>query len=190
MQSNAKWFFILSYNYTTYVKLCAVGPPICQTACEWKRPEADFDRGLTSLVQPGLSMLNIGLKINNSDNLLACHWWAWSLEMSLLTTSSAMKTKNDKTDISLPLSLCYLLLVIAASCIWHRRWLTSFNLWSAPLSENSHTLDSRSQGPWHRIWERSRGWQGKSQIRKKSQTEFDSRWANLSLPKPWVTCKF
>ena len=144
MQSNAKDFFILFCNYTTRVKMCAVGPPICQIACEWKRPEADFDRGLTSLVQPGLSMLNIGLKINNSDNLLACHRWAWSLVMSLLTTSSAIKTKNDKTDISLPLSLCYLLLVIAASCISHWCWLTSFNVWSAPLSENPHTLDSRT----------------------------------------------
>ena len=54
IQSNAKEIFTLFYNYT-HVKMCAVGPPICQIACEWKRPEADFDRGLASLVQPGLS---------------------------------------------------------------------------------------------------------------------------------------
>ena len=98
--------------------MCAVGPPICQIACEWKRPEADFDRGLASLVQPGLSMLNISHKINNNALAsLAC----LSLMRIVLSNElvdniiSNKNKKNDKTDIaSFPV-----LLVAGHRCIMH-----------------------------------------------------------------------
>ena len=117
MQSNAKEFFILSYNYTTHVKMCAVGPPICQIACEWKRPEADFDRGLASLVQPGLSMLNISHKINNSDNALAS--LACLSLMSLVLSNELVDNIISNKKIWHILAPFPVLLVAGHRCIMH-----------------------------------------------------------------------
>ena len=92
--------------------MCAVGPPICQIACEWKRPEADFDRGLTSLVQPGLSMLNISHKINNSDNALAslACLSLMSIVLSNELVDNIISNKNKK--------LTYPCLFPCATCCW------------------------------------------------------------------------
>ena len=112
IQSNAKEIFTLFYNYRTHVKMCAVGPPICQTACEWKRLEADFDRGLASLVQPGLSMLNISHKINNSDNALAslACLSLMSIVLSNEFVDNIISNKNKK--------LTYPCLFPCATCCW------------------------------------------------------------------------
>ena len=110
MQSNAKEFFILSYNYTTRVKMCAVGPPICQIACEWKRPEADFDRGLTSLVQPGLSMLNISHKINNNALASLACLSLMRIVLSNELVDNIISNKNKK--------LTYPCLFPCATCCW------------------------------------------------------------------------
>ena len=129
IQSNAKEIFTLFYNYT-HVKMCAVGPPICQIACEWKRPEADFDRGLTSLVQPSLSILNISHKINNSDNALAslACLSLMSIVLSNELVDNIISNKNKKltypclfpcaTCCWSPLSRCCIVMV--TSCISHR----------------------------------------------------------------------
>ena len=92
--------------------MCAVGPPICQIAFEWKRPEADFDRGLTSLVQPGLSMLNISHKINNSDNALAslACLSLMSIVLSNELVDKIISNKNKK--------LTYPCLFPCATCCW------------------------------------------------------------------------
>ena len=173
MQSNAKEFFILSYNYTTRVKMCAVGPPICQIACEWKRPEADFDRGLTSLVQPGLSMLNISHKINNSDNALASlaclSLMSLVLSNELVDNIISKKTKNWHILASFPV-----LLVAGHRCIMHFT-LTLINFFQLVKCAIIWELSHPCQGPWHSIWEAGGGTAWKKANRKdvyiKSQDE-------------------
>ena len=80
-------------------------------------------------------------------HLLACHWWASSLVMSLLTKSSAIKTKNWHILASFPV-----LLVAGHRCIMHFT-LTLINFFQLVKCAIIWELSHPCQGPWHSIRE-------------------------------------